>query len=94
VIPNDFTALMVLAMLGLVLGFGFIILGLLLAVHRRLRRTREKLFPVQNFFPVAEPPARPVCWLAIRSASPEAVKDALGLNRAEPCSWTEGLTGA
>jgi hypothetical protein len=93
VIPNDFTALMVLAMLGLVLGFGFIILGLLLAGHRRNRRTRKKLFSGQNFFPVAESPARPVCWLAIRSASPEAVKDALGLNRAEPCSWTEGLTG-
>ena len=31
--------------------------------------------------------------MAIRSASPEAVKAALGMNHAEPCSWAEGLAG-
>lgn len=36
---------------------------------------------------------RPACWLAIRSVSTEAVKTALALNRAAPCSWAEGLAG-
>src|ERR1700685_4472293 len=38
-------------------------------------------------------PQRPVCWLAIRAASPEGVQAALGLSRFAPCSWSEGMTG-
>jgi len=38
-------------------------------------------------------PQRPSCWLAIRSATPEQVRDALGLSRFAPCSWAEGMTG-
>ena len=85
---------MILAMQGLALGIGFMILGWMLAVHRRSLRPQKVIFPAQELFPLQ--PAivsRPDCWLAIRAVSPEAVKLALGLNRAEPCSWTEGLRG-
>ena len=86
--------LMLLAMPLLALGIGFFMLGWLAALHRR---TPAAKFPsLQNFFPVPQraTPARPDAWLAIRSVSPEAVKLALGLNRATPCSWAEGIAGA
>ena len=38
-------------------------------------------------------PKRPTCWLAIRTASPERVRLALGLSHYAPCSWSEGMTG-
>ena len=85
---------MLLAMQGMALGVGFVILGWMLAVHRRERHRaqahlpeRPPAFQKQNF-------PRPACWLAIRSVSPEAVKNTLGLNHAEPCTWAEGLAGA
>jgi hypothetical protein len=85
---------MLLAILGVALGIGFIILGWMLAVHRRQRSERIITTPVLNFFPFPPmAPQRPSSWLAIRSASTEAVKEALGLNRAAPCSWEEGLAG-
>lgn len=84
---------MLLAMQGLALGIGFLVLGWMLAVHRRERLRARSLAP-QNLFPFpAQKPARPACWLAIRSVSPEAVQAALGVRRAEPCSWAEGLAG-
>lgn len=86
--------LLLLGVLGLALGMGFVILGWMLAVHRQERLLQKKPEPIQNFFPFhAAAPTRPGCWIAIRSVSPEAVKNTLGLNRAEPCSWTEGLAG-
>jgi hypothetical protein len=86
--------LLLLAVHGLALGIGFLILGWMLAVHRRERLLPKHSEPVQNFFPFQSPaPTRPGCWIAIRSVSPEAVKNTLRLNRAEPCSWAEGLTG-
>jgi hypothetical protein len=85
---------MLLAILGLALGIGFLILGWMLALHRRQRLDRLITTPVLNFFPFPTmSPQRPSSWLAIRSASTEAVKEALGLNRAAPCSWEEGLAG-
>jgi hypothetical protein len=36
---------------------------------------------------------RPTTWLAVRSRSVHAVQTALGLNNAQPCTWTEGLAG-
>jgi hypothetical protein len=36
---------------------------------------------------------RPGCWLAIKSRSLLAVKSALGLSNAKPCSWTDGFAG-
>ena len=85
---------MLLAILGLALGVGFIILGWMIAVHRRQRLERTYLSPVHAFFPFqSNLPQRPNCWLAIRSVSTESVKEALGLDRAAPCSWEEGLCG-
>ena len=86
--------MMLLAILGLALGVGFIILGWMIAVHRRQRLERTYLSPVHAFFPFqSNMPQRPNCWLAIRSVSTESVKEALGLDRAAPCSWEEGLCG-
>jgi hypothetical protein len=90
---NNFAALMPLALQGLALGIGFVILGWMLAGQRR-QRLLQKASPAQNFFSFKSAGQRPACWLAIRSVSPEAVKNALGLNRAEPCSWAEGLAGS
>lgn len=86
--------MMLLAWLGVALGIGFIVLGWMLAVHRRQRLEQKVFTPALNFFPFQSPsPNRLNCWLAVRSATPEAVKLALGLNRATPCSWEEGLAG-
>ena len=80
-------------MQGVALGIGFMILGWMLAVHRR-ERLVSKPARSQYFFPFQpQRPTRPACWLAIRSVSPEAVRTTLGLSHAEPCSWAEGLTG-
>ena len=93
--PNDLTALLLLALQGLALGIGLLILGWMLAVHRRARREQKSFPDAFNFFPLkSDSPPRPICWLAVRSVSPEMVKDALGLNHAAPCSWVEGLAGS
>lgn len=90
---NDLAALLLLTLQGLAVVIGLVILGWMLAVHRR-ERLLFKTSPAQHFFPF-QPRilSRPGCWVAIRSVSPEAVKNVLGLNRAEPCSWAEGLAG-
>jgi len=85
---------MLLALLGSAVSLGLVVLGWMLAVNWRERRRQTAPSPAQNFFPFQ--PAgrqRPACWLAVRAASPETVKATLGLNRAMPCSWAEGLTG-
>jgi len=90
------TPIMLIAFLGVALGICFMILGWMLAMHRRRRLEHEIFTPALNFFPFqpqSSSPLRPNCWLAVRSVSPEAVKMALGLNRAAPCSWEEGLAG-
>lgn len=90
---NDLSALTLLALQGLALGIGFMVLGWMLAMNRRAR-SDARTFPVQQFLPPSpQKMPRPTCWLAIRSVSPEAVGAALGLHHAEPCSWTEGLAG-
>src|SRR5207249_2008838 len=63
-------------------------------LHRRARKfeTTAPQFPKQ----ISVAPAfsqRPATWLAIRSATPEAVQSALGLSRSTPCSWSEGMAG-
>ncbi len=80
---------------GLALGIGFMVLGWMLAVQRRNRLAQLRApAPAQSFFPFQSVPVRrPEVWLAIRAVSPEAVKTALGLHRAEPCSWVDGLAG-
>lgn len=90
---NDVSALMLLALQGLALGIGFLILGWMLATHRRERLRSGKLEP-QTLLPRPNrQPARPTCWLAIRSVAPADVQAALGVQRARPCSWAEGLSG-
>jgi len=91
----DYDQLVTLALPGVALGIGLFILGWMLAAHRRARREQKSFPEVFSFFPLkSDSPPRPTCWLAIRSVSPEAVKVALGLNRAAPCSWLEGLAGS
>jgi hypothetical protein len=91
---DDITALLLLALQGLALALGLMILGAMLALHRRHRLAVENLYPPQKISPrTTVSLLRPDCWLAIRAVSPEAVQIALGLNRAQPCSWAEGLAG-
>jgi hypothetical protein len=93
--PDNLTALMTLALQGLALGIGFFILGWMKAAHRRARREQKYFSEAFSFFPLkTNSPSRPACWLAVRSVSPEAVRSALGVNRASPCSWVEGLAGS
>lgn len=91
--PEDSIPLMILAMHGVALGLGLVILSWMLALNRRARRLE-----------VASPVAQPVCfpiiisqrppvWLAVRAATPEAVSSALGLSGCSPCSWSEGIAG-
>ena len=79
---------------GVALGIGCTILIVAFFMSRRSRRPVPAPVHPQNFFPTENTPVqRPVCWIAIRSVSLEAVQQALGLNRAEPCSWVSGLSG-
>ncbi len=85
---------LLVVLLGFVLGTGLVLAGWLLAARRREALHQRFLSP-KSFFPGGGLGwQRPTCWLAIRGVSPEAVKGALGLNRAEPCSWQEGLSGS
>lgn len=63
--------------------------GLFLRRRARLvHETPPETIPAHAIFP-----QRPSCWLAIRAATPERVRSALGLSRFVPCSWAEGMTG-
>lgn len=62
--------------------------GLFLRRRSRVSGTSGGIVPAHAIFP-----QRPACWLAIRSATPERVRAALGLSRFAPCSWAEGMTG-
>ena len=85
---------MLLVLPAVAVGIGLFILGWMMAAHRRARLEQKTFSEAFGFFPVRpDCPARPACWLAVRSASTEAVKTALGLNHAAPCSWVEGLAG-
>jgi hypothetical protein len=74
---------------------GLFILGWMIVASRRAQLNQNLFSDPFNFLPLkSETPPRPACWLAVRSVSTEAVKTALGLNRASPCSWVEGLAGS
>lgn len=91
---NQLPSVLLLALFGMLLGIGFILFGSVLAIQRRQILERKALEPTPHSFPAAYPAQlRPQCWLAVRSVSPEAVRMALGVNRASPCSWAEGLAG-
>ena len=92
--PSGTTALLLLAVFGIAIGIGLTLLGWMIAVHRREFQAQKVFTNLRDFFPRRSPaPHRPECWFAVRSASPEAVKMALGLHHAAPCSWEEGLAG-
>jgi hypothetical protein len=79
----------------LALGVAVMIFIWIKFLHRRAQRSEiiAAQIPEQN--PIAPVfPQRPVTWLAIRSATPEAVQAALGLSHSTPCSWSEGMAGA
>lgn len=92
----DLIPVVVLAMMSMGVIIGLIILGWMVAVHRRLKLQQNSFVNTFNFLPLKQDNVipRPACWMAIRSVSTEAVKTALGLNRASPCSWVEGLAGS
>jgi hypothetical protein len=92
--PSDYGSLVFLAMHGLALGLGIIVFSWIYALHRRARLLEQASRHVSRpilFYSAF--PQRPTVWLAIRSATPEAVQTALGLGRCAPCSWSEGMTG-
>ena len=92
-VGSDAFVTILLLMHMIALGVGLMIFGWMIYLQRRARRELGLLSPLLNFTSSPGTPQRPSCWLAVRSVSPESVKDALGLNRAAPCSWTEGLAG-
>ena len=88
---NDAAAIIMLIghLLGLVIIAGLFWVGVIL--RRRARLSEEASagkVPAHSMFP-----QRPSTWLAIRSATPERVRDSLGLSRFAPCSWAEGMMG-
>jgi hypothetical protein len=92
----DYIPLMMLVALNsAAIVIGLLILGWMVTMHRRARREQKSFAEAFSFLPLrSDTPSRPACWLAVRSVSTEAVKTALGLNRASPCSWVEGLAGS
>ena len=92
---NNLAVMMLFATMAAAVTIGLVILGWLVVVHRRLRWEQKSLMETFSFLPFKQDAVpRPACWLAIRSVSTEAVKTALGLNHATPCSWVEGLAGS
>jgi hypothetical protein len=90
---SDAVVLMLLATTVLAISFACAFcIGI---ISRRRTQALKQLVP-RRFNSVPHQtifPRRPTCWLAIRAASPERVRLALGLNRYAPCSWSEGMTG-
>jgi hypothetical protein len=87
--------MMLLAVNSVAIVIGLFILGWMMALNRRARLAQNSFIESFSFLPLKQDtPPRPACWLAVRSVSTEAVKTALGLNRAAPCSWVEGLAGS
>jgi len=83
-------ALLLIHLLALLVACAFCF-GIVLRRHARAsgRAGRNvSALPSHTIFP-----QRPTCWLAVRGSTPERVKDALGLSRSVPCSWSEGMTG-
>lgn len=92
---NYIPLMMLVALNTAAIVIGLLVLGWMLVAQRRTRLERKTFTETFSFLPLKpDAPPRPACWLAVRSVSTEAVKTALGLNRAAPCSWVEGLAGS
>src|ERR1041385_7685818 len=95
----DLIPVLLLLLLALALGAGAAMLALAVRWRRRKAQAEGKTMSppeIEMAFPPPAPQAvwrRPGCWLAIRSRSLAAVQEALELNNAKPCSWSEGLSG-
>jgi len=86
--------LMLLALHGLALVMGAMMLAWMIALHRRNRAAESMIRHRPDFppFQLAFAP-RPASWLAVRSQSPKAVRAALGLDLFAPDPWMKGLSG-
>ena len=93
--PDYIPLIMLLAVNSVAIVIGLFILGWMMAMRRRTQREQSSFLESFSFLPPnRDVPSRPACWLAVRSVSTEAVKTALGLDRAAPCTWVEGLAGS
>src|SRR4051812_2890649 len=85
--------MMLLSTLILALTVACAIFGIIYYFHRR----NQKLPPLSLVSPSvlfqSASRVRPTNWIAVRGATPNAVQRALGLSRAIPCSWSEGMAG-
>jgi len=89
----------VLLILLLSVALALCLVCLLVVIHfvrsGRLARQREfhrrRLLPRKLQGPLLAAPSR---WLAVRTTNPQTVQSALGLLKARPCSWEEGLSAA
>jgi hypothetical protein len=93
---SDIIAALLILVLGVALGIGFVCLLLVMHYLRGGRLAARRAWP-----PIFEMPERrlpcsifslPSRWLAIKSGNPYVVQAALGLHRPTPCSWEEGLS--
>jgi len=85
---------MLLALQGLALTLGVLMLVWIITLHRCARIRNSPDHAVEN------PPtfqltfgSRPATWLAIHANDPLAVETALGISQSTPCPWVEGMTG-
>jgi hypothetical protein len=94
-------ALLVMLFMGAILG-GTAMAIFILSCRRRQLATEETLGHTFNDLSefkditLTLTPTflrRPITWLAVRTRNVHAVQVALGLNNAQPCTWTEGLSG-
>ena len=96
---NELIAVLLIVVLGLAMGVGFICFLLVVHFWRTGRLTREVSARSSDYFyrtrkfpmPQFDLPCR---WLAVRSTNPFLVQAALGLHNPSPCSWEEGVNAA
>lgn len=96
---DDLVAGLLLLLLGVALGIGLICLLVVLHFLKtgRMAKPTAPLRPdwlARDRRTAPSVTAFPSRWLAVRSTNPMAVQAALGLRKATPCSWEEGLSGA
>jgi len=85
-------SIVVLAVQGVVLSLGFMVLGWLMAIQY-FKRQQARLGAERSFSHSHKLPPRPCCWVAVRAVSTQTVREVLALDEATPCSWAEGLSG-
>jgi hypothetical protein len=91
---GDTIPLTFLALQGLALVIGAILLVWMIGLFHRRRAAQAVASRVEKFpaFRLALG-SRPTNWLAVRSIDPQAVQAALGLAHFAPCPWAEGMMG-